>query len=291
MSTNEFLQNVLYPVVRVRATKGTGSGTVIWSKQVGRKFETYILTNHHVVSSCLKVAEKFDSFVGQNMPTETRSKVSVEFFRYPKGSKLEGTFAIDADIVAYSQQMDLALLLLRSESEAEYTAKLPELDLEQELCLGDEVYAVGAALAHAPIMTHGRINGMSDEIDDLPYWLSDAQIIFGNSGGAVFLGEDTSWLGVPSRVALAQIGWSASAVTHLGWFIPFTTVFTFLKANYYQFIYDAKIDAEWSHDEREIAQDQMSRMADIIAVRSRDNHKKAKQTNQYFQQDDSPDLE
>ena len=281
MDKENFLKKVLYPVVRVSASKGTGSGTVLWSGKVGKKFETYILTNHHVVASSLKLSEKYDSFVGQNMPQETRSKVDVEFFRYPKGSRLEGTFAIPADIVAYSEQLDLALLQLRSESEAEYVALLPDVDLEDELCLGDEVYAVGAALAHAPIMTHGRINGMSDEIDDNPYWLSDAQIIFGNSGGAVFLGEGSIFLGVPSRVALAQIGWSASAVTHLGWFIPYMTIYRFLEMNFYTFIYDAQEDAQDCHEEREIAQDQMQRMADLVLVKTRRAHK-GKVATQYF---------
>jgi S1-C subfamily serine protease len=289
MSKDEFLKSVLYPVVRVRAPKGTGSGTIIYSQKVGKNFETYVLTNHHVIQSAIKVQQKYDSFVGQNTPQETRMTVQVEQFRYPSGSRLEGTFAIAADIVAYSEAQDLALLQLRSETEADYVAKMPNDEYEDDLQLADEVFAVGAALAHAPIITSGRINGMSDEIDDLPYWLSDAQIIFGNSGGSVFHGGDYTFIGVPSRVALAQVGWSVSPVSHLGWFIPFVTVYDFFDTNYYSFIYDAELDPAECHIAREEAQEQLSRMADIVAVRSRENLKRAKNTSQYYDSGDESD--
>lgn len=273
MSKKEFLQKVLYPVVRVSGKKGVGSGTVIWSQKVGDVFETYILTNNHVVAGNVKIEEKYDSFVGQNMPSEIRSFVSVEFFRYPSGSKLEGTFSIKAEIVAYSEQMDLALLKLNSESKADYVALLPEEGLDRELVLSDEVFAVGAALGNAPIITHGRINGMSDYLDDYPYWLSDAQIIFGNSGGAVFLEETSTFIGVPSQVSLTQMGWAVSAVTHIGWFIPFTTVYSFLESNFYSFIFDSEIDALESHEARVETQDEMQRMADVVLVKKRKTHK------------------
>ncbi len=279
----EFLQSILYPVVRVRAPKGTGSGTIIWSDKSGKDFETYILTNFHVVESAIKVSQKYDSFVGQNMPSESRQTVQIDQFRYPSGSKLEGTFAIPADVVAYSKDQDLALLQLRSKSQAEHVARLPNEDYENGLQLADEVFAIGAALAHAPIITAGRINGMSDEIDDLPYWLSDAPIIFGNSGGSVFHAEDYIFLGVPSRIALAQVGWSVAPVSHLGWFIPYVTVYDFLDTNYYAFIYDEELDPGQCNLAREEAQEQLSRMADIVAVRSRETLKKVKQSTEYFQ--------
>ena len=65
MSKKEFLQKVLYPVVRVSGKKSVGSGTVIWSQKVGGVFETYILTNNHVVAVNFKIEDTYDSLVGQ----------------------------------------------------------------------------------------------------------------------------------------------------------------------------------------------------------------------------------
>jgi hypothetical protein len=64
---------------------------------------------------------------------------------------------------------------------------------------------------------------------------SNAQIIFGNSGGAVFTpgAEGYEFLGIPSRIAIA--GWS-SPITHLGYFSPITRVHEFFKEQAYDFL-------------------------------------------------------
>ena len=75
-------------------------------------------------------------------------------------------------------------------------------------------------------------------MDNYPYWLSSSAIIFGNSGGAVFLKETREFIGVPSRVAVNIMGFSAQAVTHMAFFIPITSIYQFLDDEIFQFIYD-----------------------------------------------------
>ncbi len=60
-------------------------------------------------------------------------------------------------------------------------------------------------------MTHGDIQHMDDEIDNEVYWMSTAQTIFGNSGGAVFRPRNGHYefIGVPSRIAVTMTGFSA----------------------------------------------------------------------------------
>jgi S1-C subfamily serine protease len=253
----------LYPTVRVRAKSAGGSGTVLWSKEVNGEYVTFVLTNHHVIKSLINVEKKYRPDLKRELPVETRGTAQVEFFQYRDGSRNDRTYSVKADIVAYEEDQDLALLQVRSVQKAEYIAKLAPRGKEVEIQLFDKVYAVGAAMGHPPIATVGHITHMDDEIEDFEYWMTTAQIIFGNSGGAVFLAETLEFIGVPSRVAVANIGWSSSAITHMGYFIPFWRIYDWLEDNYYQFIFDSDVDYEWCEEEREKVQEAKQRWIDI----------------------------
>ncbi len=257
---------VLYPVVRVRSKKSGGSGTVIWSDEVDGDYNTFVLTNHHVIKDLITVEDKYNAFVQRHIPAETRGTAHVERFRYQRGSRIEGTFSVTADIVAYDEKQDIALLKLRTPNEADYVAKLAPVGREKEIKLLDRVYAVGAALGHPPIVTAGRINYMDDEIEDYEYWLSDAQIIFGNSGGAVFLQDSHEFIGIPSRLDVAQIGWSLDPITHMGYFVPFPRIWDWLKDQYFHFIIDDSVTYQQCEEERNKAQDEARRMVDILSA-------------------------
>ena len=46
---------MLYPTVLVRLERGTGSGTVIYSKlNEDQEYESYVLTNNHVIRNLCK---------------------------------------------------------------------------------------------------------------------------------------------------------------------------------------------------------------------------------------------
>lgn len=258
-----FARRVLYPVVRVRAKKAGGSGTVVWSRRVGADYRTFVLTNHHVVADSIKVEEKYNPLLKRKMPTETRSTVDAEFFRYYRVSRIEGTYSVKADIVAYDEKQDIALLELRTAREADDVAILPPPEREEDIMLYDEVVAVGATLGHEPLITDGHINFLDDEMDDHEYWLSTAPIMFGNSGGAVFLSDTLEFIGIPSRVAVAQIGWSVDVATHLGFFIPFSRIYKWLDEQYYTFIFSDKATYEGCQEERERMQEEKTRLLDV----------------------------
>jgi hypothetical protein len=78
--------------------------------------------------------------------------------------------------------------------------------------------------------------------------MSSAQIIFGNSGGAMFTKEGVL-IGIPSRVAVQ--GWS-SAVPHMGLFIPVARIYAWLTAEYYDFLFDAEKNEKTSLELREV---------------------------------------
>ena len=89
---------------------------------------------------------------------------------------------------------------------------------------------------------------MDDEIEHFKYWMSSAPTIFGNSGGAVYRWSSNrkqyEYIGIPSRISIQPMGFSADAITHMGYFIPIDRVYKLLEENDYQFIYDNKASIE-----------------------------------------------
>ena len=138
----------------------------------------------------------------------------------------------------------LMIIILTAEFavSADWVANLFPLDELDNVHIFDETYAVGASLGHPPVASNGMITYMDDEIDSYKYWMSSAPTIFGNSGGAVYRWSDSrkqyEYIGVPSRISIQPMGFSADAITHMGYFIPIERVYKLLEENDYQFIYD-----------------------------------------------------
>lgn len=245
-------EQVLFTQVRVKTNKGGGSGTVIYSKAKEQTYSTYVITCFHVIDNALTLRTEYDPKIGMDWKKEYRQVINVEFFDYasvPHGRRPVNN-SVDADILAYDKTHDMALLKLRTITKANTVAKMLPQDEIQKIQIGNHVHAVGCALLHDPILTEGMITHMGDEIDYNDYWMSSAQIIFGNSGGAMFLDKDDEhyFIGIPSRIDIS--GWSG-AVTHLGYFSPITRVYKFLEDENFQFIYDEDYTEEQCEKMRE----------------------------------------
>ena len=245
-------EQMFYPTVRVRTKKAGGSGTVVYSEKYNDEVYTYVITNHHVVADSVKVEKKWDSVLKRKVDKEILDTVFVEFFRYNNYSHTVGSFAVEADIVAYSEVdggQDWALLRVRDkENKADWVANMFQLKELENIHIFDKVYAVGASLGHPPVASDGHISYMDDEIDHYKYWMSSAPTIFGNSGGAVYRWNDDNkqyeYIGIPSRISIQPMGFSADAITHMGYFIPIDRIYNLLEENDYQFIYDDKVSIE-----------------------------------------------
>lgn len=226
----------IYPVVRVSDGSGSGSGTILYSKASEKDgYSTYILTNYHVISGSIKVVEKFDADLGEDIKVEKRSICYVEIFKYRDLSTPVGTLKVEADIVIHTKDQDLALLKLRTEDKVKIVAQLLNKGQVDDIRCLDETVAVGCSLAFPPLPTFGILTRKNFQLDSLPYHMSSSQIIYGNSGGAMFDGTG-NFIGVPSRLAIA--GWS-TPITHMGLFIPVSRVYEWLEEEHYDFIYDS----------------------------------------------------
>ena len=240
-------EEMFYPTVRVRTKKAGGSGTVVYSNKSDNEVYTYVITNHHVIADSIHVEKKWDPVLKKKTDKEILDTVSVEFFKYNNYSHSIGSFAVEADIVAYSDVeggQDWALLRTRDkENIADFVASIFPLSDINNIHIFDDCYAVGASLGHPPVASNGMITYMDDEIDHYKYWMSSAPTIFGNSGGAVYRyspkRKHYEYIGVPSRISIQPMGFSADAITHMGYFIPINRIYDLLDANDYQFIYDS----------------------------------------------------
>ena len=225
-------EEMLDTAIRVNTA---GSGTVLYSKQHEGKWESYILTNYHVIGEQITIREIWDGMKGKKVKRETREPVTAFWFDYVRCSRSVGTRGRIADIVAHDEQRDLALLKLRDTERGvdRIAYMLPEKEYPK---LGQTVWAIGAGLGYPPSMTSGEMAFAEQVINGYRYQLATAPIIFGNSGGSLFSYSDVrkryEMIGVPSRVSATGF----QAVTHMGWSIPTETVYTFLRDNYHGFI-------------------------------------------------------
>lgn len=233
---------ILYPIVRVRTAKAGGSGTVIYSKphpEQPDEHETYILTCHHVVSEAIKIEKDwFDPVLKKKRAREVTAPVQVEVFRYARLSYVDSGATHRASIVAYDADHDLALLKLDSPFPVEHVAEFYPKGKEQEIKLFEPVWAAGCSLGHDPLCNQGFITYKPELIDGKEYWMSNAAVIFGNSGGAIFLERTLQLIGVPARVSVMQMGFGLDVNTWMNWFVPINRIYNFLDDNMLYFLYD-----------------------------------------------------
>jgi len=241
-------EKYLYPVVRVSCGSSSGSGTIIYSGMVeSEKYSTYILTNHHVIAGAIRIADEWDSDLGKEIKKEIRSIVYVEVFKYRNLSTPVGTMKLEADVVIYNKTEDMAIVKIRLDDKMKYIATLPAKDKTEEYRVADESIASGCSLGWPPLLSKGLITRIGLQAKSLPFDMSSAQIIFGNSGGAMFTADGTL-IGVPSMIA--SMGWSG-VVSHMGLFIPIKRIYEWLEKEHYDFIYDPAKDEKTCLEARE----------------------------------------
>ena len=105
-------EEMLYPTVLVTTGtgRGSGSGTVIYSEMNGGEWESFVLTNHHVVQNAISIQKIFDPSAQETKEVEMRRPVKVDIYEYNDYSTAIGTTGRTGNIVAYDKLRDLALI-------------------------------------------------------------------------------------------------------------------------------------------------------------------------------------
>ena len=247
-------EEMLYPTVLVRGSdKSTGSGTVIYSDLYDKEWVSLILTNWHVVRGSISVGKEWDSKLQEKVEKEVRRPVHVDLWDYNNYSDAIGTIGRRALIMAWDKDLDLALLQVQDkERPLPHVAELYPEDKDEGPWIFQQVFAVGAGLGKPPFPTEGLLAGFARDRNGKHVWLASAPIIFGNSGGALFVRSPRGafeLIGVPS--AVSAYGWG-NVVTHMGWSRPIPEIRSFLRNNSYGFILgDEPVEEDEEDDEEE----------------------------------------
>ena len=241
MNLQELHERILYPVVRVRTSKAGGSGTVIYSQPDPDNegdFQTFVLTNHHVVDDAIMVTDEWDSVLKKKRKVDVLEQVHVELFDYVRLSHRNSANMYEAEIVAYDQNEDLAVLRLESPKPVEYIAQFISREDAREVKLFTPVWACGCSLGHDPFATDGHITYLKEDIANRLFWMDSADVVFGNSGGALYHGITGEQIGVTARVTTMQLGFSVDVNTWMNFCIPASRIYAFFDEQELRFLYD-----------------------------------------------------
>jgi S1-C subfamily serine protease len=228
---------MLNAVVLVDVGGGSGSGTVIYSDEWEGEAHTYILTNYHVVKRAISISKEWDSRAAANIDVERRQPVDAYWFSYLQYSITTGKRGQRANIVAYNEKMDLAIIRL-VDTENIVSPVAPMLPQDDTVHLMERVWAIGSGLGRPPFATEGYVASVDGRQSGMEYMMSTAPIVWGNSGGALFRWSDDrtryELIGIPSRITIAGFRFP---IFNMAWSIPAGTVYEFLENNNLCFIY------------------------------------------------------
>jgi len=226
--------------VRIRTAKALGSGTILYVEQEpdnSEMWDWYVLTNEHVIDNLVKVEDRWDSVLRRDVKKDILGTPTVEVFTYAYTSRAIGHKGLQAKIVAYDKEEDLALLKVTTPERHEYVAELLPRTEVNKLVSFMGVWDVGCGMGEKPVITFGYLSAFGCEIENKDYFSISAPSIFGNSGGATFLESTGQMIGVPARITVAVLGFSADVITHMGFSITAERIYKFLDDHVFDFVY------------------------------------------------------
>jgi|WetSurSiteA1Bulk_404760.scaffolds.fasta_scaffold00002_69 intein/homing endonuclease len=182
-NVKDFREKVLYPCVRVSTGKAGGSGQVIHASDNG----TFVLTCHHVVEGAINVKKEWSQLLQREVQKDVMSPVNVEFFVYKYEDRAIGSTKVQAEIVCYDKNEDIALLRLDADPRTDkWVASmmpcegLDDPEVSKKVDYTAPVITIGAALGSDPLMTTGNLSGFGILIDNREYWLATSAAVYGN---------------------------------------------------------------------------------------------------------------
>jgi S1-C subfamily serine protease len=231
----------LYPIVRIFAKKAAGSGIIVSSKpdpDNADEYMTFVLTNEHVIDDLVTTKTSWDSMLKRNVEKEFKEKANVEVFSYIRTSLVDSSNRYTADVIAYDKDHDMAVLKIDSPRKFDYVAKILPKEKIKDLRLFTDVVVSGCSLAHEPFCNFGQLTFLKEIIDQKKYVMTNANAIFGNSGGALFLADTGELIGIVSRISGIQLGFGVDIITWMGFAAHPDRIYEFLEEQELQFIYD-----------------------------------------------------
>jgi len=185
--TNMELQKeqLISTTVRIfTSNKIYGSGTIIKKENISSDdlYTYYILTAKHITSDRFVFGDlKVNSITGE-ISRETKQQ-NFNIVTFKEDGSIENTYEAEFLNETDDDYLDCGLLIFNSKN-VYPVANLATNEILNNIKILTEVYAVGCALKHSPIITTGIISEFNEENN---YILSTANIAFGSSGGGLFI--------------------------------------------------------------------------------------------------------
>lgn len=215
---------MIYPIVQLRGNGTVGSGVVLKCEYSKDGFwKIWIVTAYHVVEEVRDL---------------TSEEVVIRELRFfdPEQGRLSDT-CYDGYEVASLPESDLSLIRVDRTSAWPYQAVVAQEQVCSELSVFDSVYAVGCPLGNQPLPTLGEISSQHKPVGEEIYWMVNAPTYFGNSGGGIFLARDGELVGISSMIYTYGKR-SPMVVPHMGLFVPFQTVRSWLRREGFAYLLD-----------------------------------------------------
>ncbi len=213
----EMHRAMILPTVQLRGNGTVGSGVIVYSEPQPEDepgCATFVLTAYHVVAEVL----------GDRWERGTIDEVHVL-----RPDDPEKTRIFSARLVLFDRRRDLALLLLNTSEKFEQVATWRPRSALREIGVFRQAYAVGCPLGNRPLPTLGEISSKAKAVGDQTFWMLNAPIYFGNSGGGVFLADTYELIGISSMI-YTYGKTNPVVVPHLGLFVPLETVYDWLDS-------------------------------------------------------------
>lgn len=213
------VKSIMEPVVRVE----DASGLFVYSEEG----VNLVVTNAHVI----------DELMGDEFNLAEANFATVDRFDYDERGEILGFYQVQADVVAYNKNHDLAMLKLHDKRKYDCVAALVEQNYHKRAKLFDEVILVGCALSDMPVPSKGIISSLSSEIERQMHWMSTAPIVMGNSGGGCFVKDGGEYkLAGLARAIVALLDEDGDedhpkeTYSHLNYIIPPQTTIPFIQS-------------------------------------------------------------
>lgn len=104
------------------------------------------------------------------------------------------------------------------------------------------VVTSGCSMSHDPFCNFGQLTYLKEMIENKLHLMTNSGMIFGNSGGALFLKDDGWMIGVPSKIQGVQLGLGMDMVTFMGFSAHPERIYQFIDSQQLKFLYDPNDD-------------------------------------------------
>lgn len=184
--------------VTIKADNSEGSG-VVKTREIGGKAVNFVWTAAHVVDGLRQTEEVIDPKTGTRRTKITFKDAAVVKELIEDGRRV-GELKMDATVIRYSKDEDLALLRIRKQN---FVKPSVVFYLDEKIpTVGTDLYHVGSLLGQmgSNSLTSGIVSQIGRTIDKSEYDQSTCTAFPGSSGGGVYL-RDGRYVGMLVRGA------------------------------------------------------------------------------------------